>query len=117
MGIRYLLKKSPFLNIETIVVADIPSNDYPFFALAAIGPNRAQLDIGSSFIYRPPISDAWCRLDLSHVFVAKTLGVSVNHLNVNTEASYFDGNFECPYCCGACDSPCPFSTSPSSDLV
>jgi len=89
LGVRYLLKKSPFFIVEPFVLAGIPSNDYPFFGHAAIGRNRAQLDIGSSFIYRPPFSDAWYRLDLSYVFVEKTLGVSVNHLNANAEAGYF----------------------------
>ncbi|MDZ7645623.1 MAG: hypothetical protein U5K76_16180 [Woeseiaceae bacterium] len=89
LGVRYLLKESPQLIIEPFAVAGIPSNDYPFFGHAAIGRNRAQLDIGSSFIYRPPISDAWYRLDLSYVFVEKTLGVSINHLNAHAEAGYF----------------------------
>lgn len=89
LGVRYLLKESPTLIIEPFAVAGIPSNDYPFFGHAAIGRNRAQIGIGSSFIYRPPISDAWYRLDLSYVFVEKTLGVSIDHLDVHAEAGYF----------------------------
>ena len=87
-GIRYLLRDSP-LTIEPFVIAGVPSNNYPFFGHAAIGRNRAQLDIGSTFVYVPPISDAYYRLDLSYVFVERTLGVSIDHLNVNFEAGYF----------------------------
>ena len=88
IGLRYLLRDSPLI-IEPFVTAGIPSNYYPFFGHAAIGRNRAQLDIGSTFIYVPPISDAYYRLDLSYVFVERTLGVSVDHLNVFAEAGYF----------------------------
>ncbi|MDZ7769242.1 MAG: hypothetical protein U5K38_09260 [Woeseiaceae bacterium] len=102
LGIRYLLKESPQFIIEPFAVAGIPSNDYPFFGHAAIGRNRAQLDIGSSFIYRPPISDAWYRLNLSYVFVEKTLGVSINHLNAHAEAGYFFAARRCPADCSCC---------------
>lgn len=88
LGLRYRIKESPII-IEPFVFAGVPSNDYPFFGHAAIGRNRAQLDVGSTFVYRPLFSDAWYRLDLSYVFVEKTLGVSVNHVNVNLEAGYF----------------------------
>jgi len=87
-GLRYLLRESR-IRIEPFVIAGVPSNDYPFFGHAAIGRNRAQLDVGSSFIYRPPISDAWYGLEVSYVFVERTLGASVNHWNVNVEAGYF----------------------------
>lgn len=88
LGLRYLLKDSRLI-IEPFVLAAIPSNDYPFFGHAAIGRNRAHLEIGSTFVYRPPISDAWYRLDLGYVFVEETLGVSINHLNIVAEAGYF----------------------------
>jgi hypothetical protein len=88
VGLRYLLMDTPLI-VEPFVIVGIPSNDYPFFGHAAIGRNRQEFNVGSNFIYRPPISDAWYRLDMSYVFVEKTLGVSVNHLNLNVEAGYF----------------------------
>lgn len=87
-GLRYLLSDGPLI-VEPFVIGGIPSNYYPFFGHAAIGRNRAQIDIGSSFVYVPPISDAWYRLDVSYVFVERTLGVSVDHLNIFAEAGYF----------------------------
>lgn len=88
LGLRYLAKESPLI-IEPYVFIGIPSTDYPFFGHAAIGRNRMQLDVGSNFVFRPLFSDAWFRLDLGYVFVEETLGVSVNHFNINAEAGYF----------------------------
>lgn len=87
-GARYLLVDSP-VSVEPFVMAGVPSNDYPFFGHAAIGRNRNQLEIGSNFLYRPLFSDAWYQLQLGYVFVEETLGVSVNHWNINAEAGYF----------------------------
>jgi len=88
LGLRYLLRDGP-LSIEPFVIAGVPSTDYPYFGHAAIGRNRDQLDVGSTFVYVPPISDAYYRLDISYVFVEETLGVSVDHINVFAEAGYF----------------------------
>lgn len=88
-GVRYLVKDSGRLRIEPFVLAGIPSNNYPFFGHAAIGQNQKRLDIGSSFTYVPPISDAYYQLDLGYVFVEETLGVSIDHWNIRAEAGYF----------------------------
>lgn len=87
-GVRYLLKDAP-LMIEPFILAGIPSNSYPFFGHAAIGRNRDQLEVGSNFVFRPLFSDAWYRLEVGYVFVEKTMGVDINHFNVNAEAGYF----------------------------
>lgn len=87
-GVRYLWRDAP-LSIEPYAIAGIPSNYYPFFGHAAIGRNRAQIEFGSSFVYTPPISDAYYRLNIGYAFVERTLGVAVDHLNVFAEAGYF----------------------------
>ena len=88
LGISYLLKDDP-LVVQPFVSLGVPSNDYPFFAHAAPGQNLWKVDIGSRFIYQPPFSDAWYRLDVSYVFVEETLGVSIDHWRVNAEIGYF----------------------------
>ena len=88
-GVRYLLKDSDTLRIEPFAISGIPSTDYPFFGHAAIGQHVKRLEIGSSFTYVPPISDAWYGLDLAYVFVEETLGVNIDHWNVRAEAGYF----------------------------
>lgn len=87
-GIRYLASDGPLL-VQPFLVAGVPSNSYPFFGHAAIGRNRKQLSIGSSFIWFPPISDAYYRIDASYTFVERTLGVSVDHFDIHAEAGYF----------------------------
>ena len=47
------------------------------------------MDLGSRFIYQPPFSDAWYRLDISYVFVEETLGVNIDHWRINAEVGYF----------------------------
>lgn len=88
IGLRYRLMDSPLI-IEPFIFAGIPSTSYPFFGHAAIGRNRNQLEVGSAFVFRPLFSDAWYGLELGYVFVEKTMGVSINHVNVNAEAGYF----------------------------
>lgn len=88
-GARYLAKASGRLRIEPFALVNIPSNDYPFFGHAAIGQNLDRIEIGSSFTYVPPISDAYYHVDLGYVFVEETLGVSIDHWNIRLEAGYF----------------------------
>lgn len=89
IGARYLLKDAGRLRIEPYLMYGFPSNDYPFFGHAAIGQNLDRLEIGSSFLYVPPISDAYYRLDVGYAFVEETLGVNIDHWNIRAEAGYF----------------------------
>lgn len=89
-GARYLAKSGP-LQIEPYVGLEIPSNDYPFYAAAAVGQNVNRLDLGVHFTYIPPISDAFYQLEIGYVFVEKTLGVNIDHWLVNGSAGYFFG--------------------------
>jgi len=89
-GVRYLAK-SGSLQIEPYVGLEIPSNDYPFYAHAAVGQNVNRLDLGADFTYVPPISDAFFGLEVGYVFVEETLGVNINHWRVNGSAGYFFG--------------------------
>lgn len=90
LGVRYLWKESPLI-IEPFVFLGVPSHDYPFFGNAAVGQNLLKLDVGASFAYVPPISDAYYQLEIARVFVEETLGVSIDHWRVHAEAGYFFG--------------------------
>lgn len=87
-GARYLARSGP-LQIEPYVGVEIPSNDYPFYANAAVGQNLDKLELGAGFTYVPPISDAFFRLVVGHVFVEETLGVNIDHWRVRGSAGYF----------------------------
>lgn len=88
VGARYLARDGS-LRIEPFAFLGLPSHDYPFFGHAAVGQNLWKLDVGSSFTYFPPISDAYYRLDLAYVFVEETLGFSIDHWLIRAEAGYF----------------------------
>ena len=89
LSVRYLAKATGRLRIEPYLVAGFPSNDYPFFGHAAIGQNLWRVEPGSSFLYIPPLSDAYYRLDVGYAFVEETLGVNIDHWNIRAEAGYF----------------------------
>jgi hypothetical protein len=88
LGARYILIESP-LVIQPFIFAGVPSTDYPFYGHAAIGRNRKQIEVGSTFAWRPLFSDWWFRVALGYTFVEQTLGVSVNHFDVVGEVGYF----------------------------
>lgn len=90
LEVRYLAKTG-LLEIEPFIALGVPSSDYPFFAHSAVGQNLLKLDVGSTFTYTPPLSDAYFRLRLGHVFVEETLGVSIDHWRVAGDAGYFFG--------------------------
>lgn len=89
-GARYLAKSGP-LRVEPYVGYEFPSNDYPFYALAAVGQNLNKLELGVGLTYIPPISDAFFRLVVGHVLVEETLGVNIDHWRVRGSAGYFFG--------------------------
>jgi hypothetical protein len=87
LGVRYLALEG-WLSIEPFMRLGVPSSDYPFYAHAAVGQNVNRLDVGVDFTYIPPLSDAFFRLGVSHVFVEETLGVSIDHWRLNGDAGY-----------------------------
>lgn len=89
LSVRYLAKATGQLRIEPYLVAGFPSNDYEFFGHAAFGQNLWRIEPGSTFLYKPPISDTYYRLDVGYAFVEETLGVSIDHWNIRAEAGHF----------------------------
>jgi hypothetical protein len=88
LGLRYRLRASR-VAIEPHVFIGAPSNEYPFFGNAAVGTHQTRLEVGSSFVVSPGLSDAYYGFDVSYAFVEKVLGVSVNHWRINAEIGYF----------------------------
>jgi len=90
LGVFYRLLETP-VHIEAFAAYGVPSNDYPFYAQSAVGQRLNKFDVGFTFGYTPPISDAYYHLDISRVFVERTLGVSIDHWRINGEAGYYFG--------------------------
>lgn len=87
LGFRYRAKDGPIV-IEPYVFLGVPSNEYPFFANAAVGTHQGRLDVGSGFTWFPGLSNAYYRADVAYVFVEQILGVNVNHWRISGEIGY-----------------------------
>lgn len=87
-GVKYLFRASPVV-IEPHIFLGVPSHEYPFFGNAAVGQQQTRLELGSTFLYSPGLSDAYYGLEVSYTFVEKVLGISINHWRLNAEAGYF----------------------------
>lgn len=88
LELRYLWKTRPVV-IEPFVALGVPSTDYPFFAHAAVGQNLWKFDVGASFTWLPVLSDFYYSLDVSRVFVEKTLGTNIDHWRIDGTVGYF----------------------------
>ena len=87
IGAKYQIREGAF-SVAPFVNLGIPSNEYPFYGNAAIGQQLTRLQVGSSLMWYPGLSNAYYSADISYVFVEKTLGVSVNYWNIRAEAGY-----------------------------
>jgi len=91
LGVSYSLN-TELVGVAPFILLSVPSNDYPFFAGAAVGQNRRKIEIGSSFAYRPPILRWDFDLSWGYVFVERTLGINVNHTRLDGQAAYLMGS-------------------------
>ena len=87
IGARYRVKEGAF-SVEPFAYLGVPSQEYPFYGNAAVGQQLTRLQVGSSFMWYPGLSDAYYSADIGYVFVEETLGVSVNYWNIRAEAGY-----------------------------
>ncbi|NNE61948.1 MAG: hypothetical protein HKN35_13725 [Woeseia sp.] len=87
IGAKYRLKDGAF-SVEPFVFLGVPSQEYPFYGNAAVGQQLTRLQVGSSLMWYPGLSNAYYGADIGYVFVEETLGVSVNYWNIRAEAGY-----------------------------
>lgn len=74
---------SPFISIG------IPTNDYPFYAHAAVGRNIWHVPVGTAFRFTPYFSDFSFSGDIAYVITEKSLGVNINHWLLNLDLAYY----------------------------
>ncbi len=74
---------SPFLSLG------VPTNDYPFYAHAAVGRNIWHVPVGAAFQFKPYFSDFSFSGDIAYVFTEKSLGVNIDHWLVNLDLAYY----------------------------
>ncbi len=87
IGAKYRLIEGAF-SVSPFAYLGVPSNEYPFYGNAAIGQQLTRLQLGSSLMWYPGLSNAYYSADIGYVFVEETLGVSVNYWNIRAEAGY-----------------------------
>ena len=87
-GFVYRALEGP-LTISPYIGYGFPTNDYPFFAKAAIGMNLWNLPVGATFSYVPYFSDWHFRGNLAYVFSEKPLDINVDFWLANLSAGYW----------------------------
>lgn len=76
-------------SVFPFVSVGVPTNDYPFYAHAAVGRNIWHVPVGAAFSFRPYFSDFFFSGDAAYVFTEKSLGVDISHWLVNLELGYY----------------------------
>lgn len=87
-GFQYLALDGP-LSVTPYLAYGLPTNDYPFYAHAAVGRNLWHLPVGVALSYMPYFSDWYFEADIAYVFTEKTIGVDISHFLISASASYY----------------------------
>lgn len=74
---------SPFISVG------VPTNDYPFYAHAAVGRNIWHIPVGAAFRFDPYFSDFAFSGSLAYVITEKSLGVNINHWLLDLDFAYY----------------------------
>jgi hypothetical protein len=88
LSVSYLAKEGR-LSLYPFVSLGLPTNDYPFYAHAAVGRNIWHVPIGVAFDFTPYFSDFSFSGDVAYVFTEESLGVDINHWLINLDARYY----------------------------
>ncbi len=84
----YLAMDGAF-SLAPFVSVGVPTNDYPFYAHAAVGRNIWHVPVGAAWSFTPYFSDFYFNGDAAYVFTEKSLGVDVSHWLINANVGYY----------------------------
>jgi len=87
-GLMYLALDGPF-TLSPYVGYGFPTNNYPFYAKAAIGANLWNIPVGVAFTFVPYFSDWYFDGNIAYVFSEKPLNVNVDYWVGNLSTGYF----------------------------
>lgn len=76
-------------SVSPFMAVGVPTNDYPFYAHAAVGRNIWHVPVGTAFLFQPYFSDFTFGGDIAYVFTEESLGVNIDHWLVNLDLSYY----------------------------
>lgn len=88
VGASYLAVRGR-LSLSPFIAVGIPTNDYPFYAHAAVGRNIWHVPVGVAWQFTPYFSDFYFSGDVAYVFTEKSLGVDISHWLINAKAGYY----------------------------
>lgn len=88
VSVSYLALDGP-LSISPYIGYGWPTNDYPFYAKAAIGQNLWNIPVGVNVTYIPYFSDWYITGNLAYVFSEQPLDVNVNYWLGYIETGYW----------------------------
>ena len=88
-GASYVAYQGDRWTVSPFVSFGVPTNDYPFYAHAAVGRNIWHLPVGAAFSFDPYFSDFSFNGDVAYVFSEKSLGVNIDHWLVNLDLAYY----------------------------
>lgn len=93
IGFSYRYQWGP-LSVSPYISRGTPTNDYPFYGKAAIGPNLWTIPIGTTFSYVPHFSDWYLSGNLAYVISEQPLDINVNYWLAHLSVGYwFARNF------------------------
>jgi len=87
-GASYLVLEGP-LTLSTYIGYGFPTDDYPFYAKAAIGANLWHIPVGVDLLYIPYFSDWYVSGNLAYVFSEEPLDINVDYWLGYLEAGYW----------------------------
>ncbi len=89
LGATYEAYRGDRWTVSPFIAVGTPTNDYPFYAHAAVGRNIWHVPVGTAFNFKPYFSDFAFRGDIAYVFTEKSLGVNIDHWLINLDLSYY----------------------------
>lgn len=88
-GVMYRAVDNPVWTVSPYIGYGFPTNNYPFYAKAAIGANLWNVPVGVDVFAVPYFSDWYFRGNLAYVFSEKPLDINVDYWLGNFGAGYY----------------------------
>lgn len=89
VGMRYVAVDGPAWTVSPYVGYGVPTDDYPFYAKAAIGANLWNIPVGVDITFIPYFSDWYFRGNVAYVFSEQPLDVNVDYWLGYLSAGYW----------------------------
>ncbi|HET6564353.1 MAG TPA: transporter [Xanthomonadales bacterium] len=78
-GVRYAAIEGPAWTVSPYIAYGVPTDDYPYYAKAAIGANLWNIPVGVDVSYVPYFSDWYLTGNLAYVFSEEPLDINVDY--------------------------------------